>query len=142
MGGGKGKAIVKSVLRKTLSRQRAVPYGALTQTHTLIEEVGKAAFLQAAERAAQIISTAVAPQFAMPIWTGYHVWKYGEQACKEFESMEGTIEDKTAMFAARQAYKVVINELASRTIGRSMGRAIDTAVLEASSYLSLSLIHI
>jgi hypothetical protein len=138
VGSGKGHTIGKSVLggTKTKGKPGVPPYGPLTQTPILIEKVGKAAFYQAAERAAQTISAAIVPQFAIPLWTGYCIWNYGAQVYKEFESTEGMFEDRIVRVVIRQAYKIVVDELLSDVVGRSMERKIDDAVLEISSFLT------
>jgi hypothetical protein len=136
MGSGKGYGIGKSVLRRPRPRARVEPYGALGQTQALVYKVGKAAFYQAAQAAAQSISTALVPQFAIPFWTGYCIWNYGTQVYKDVVSSDGTLEDRIIRAVTHQACQVVLDAVLSDVIGQSVETKIDHAVLEASSYLS------
>lgn len=116
-------------------------FGHHGSTATLLDGIRQGILNAVATQVLLAVGAALLPQFAMAIYAGYFVYKYGSQALglkKDYDQMKGEPEEKMAILAAREGFKAGVALVADQIIGKEVEGAITNSVQTTTRSLSSS----
>jgi hypothetical protein len=120
-------------------RRNERKFGHHGSTATLLDGIKQGILNAVATQVILAVGAALLPQFAMAIYAGYFVYKYGREVLglkKDYEEMEGEPEERMAVLAAREGFKAGVSFVADQTVGKEVERAVTNSVQTTTRSLS------
>lgn len=129
-------------MSKVPSRKKGRAFGHQSAAASqLLDQVKQSIITSVATQVLLAVIAIIFPQFAMAIYAGYFVFKYGVRALElkhDYDNMEGAPEEKMTILAAREGFKAGVGALAGDAVGQHVSAAVSDSVQTTTRSLSSS----